>query len=182
MLKTDPFAVLNVLGVPDGVLSTSTQGQLGQKLAIAASSALKTAMRMSGMTAEELDKAMPELGTAVVYIFIVFTLLLDEAAARLARELAGVLENAILHASVDDKGADNTLATAKAMAEGAKLLVQDVMKIKDAPTDNAPRDALLVRYDSHNIGFGSNFINLGGHGYVATCRVVFARNWRKQAH
>jgi len=63
MLKTDPFAVLNLLGVPDGVLSTSTQGQLGQKLAIAASAVGKTAMRMLNMTQDELDKAMPELGT-----------------------------------------------------------------------------------------------------------------------
>ncbi len=68
----------------------------------------------------------------------------DDAAARLARELAALLESAILHSSVDDKGADNTLATAKALVEGSKLFVNDIMKIKDSPGDDVPRDALKV--------------------------------------
>lgn len=62
----------------------------------------------------------------------------------MAREIAALLENAIMHASVDDKGSEGTLATAKTLVEGARLLVTDIMKLKDSPADSAPRDALKV--------------------------------------
>lgn len=62
MLKTDPFAVLSLLGVPDGSLSTSSRSQLGQKLAIASTAVGKTAMKLYGVSAEELTAALPELG------------------------------------------------------------------------------------------------------------------------
>jgi hypothetical protein len=149
MLKIDPFAVLSLLGVPDGIMPTSTRGQLGQKLAIAATSVGKTSMKMFGMTEEELIAALPELGNCFLLLrrsFIHVFIIVDEAAGRLSRELASMLESAILHASVDDKAADSTLATAKTLVEGARLFITDILKLKDAPTDTVAKDALLVYY------------------------------------
>jgi hypothetical protein len=68
----------------------------------------------------------------------------DEVAGRLSRELAAMLEASILHASVDDKTADGTLATAKTLVEGARLFITDILKLKDTPADNVAKDALLV--------------------------------------
>ena len=147
MLKSDPFAVLSLLGVPDGIMPTSTRGQLGQKLAIAATSVGKTAMKMFGMTEEEFSAAMPELGMYCKSHLCASLLLIctvDEAASRLSREIASMLETAILHASVDDKAADGTLATAKTLVEGARLFITDVMKLKESPSDTTAKDALLV--------------------------------------
>lgn len=62
MLKTDPFAVLSLLGVPDGSLSSSSKSQVGQKLAIASTAVGKTALKLYGVSADELTTALPELG------------------------------------------------------------------------------------------------------------------------
>ncbi len=72
MMKTDPFALLNMLGIPDGVLATQSQAHLGQKLAIAASAVGKTATKLASMTGEDLDKAMPDLGKDDTYLYEIF--------------------------------------------------------------------------------------------------------------